>query len=40
MTTIVITETHPDVNYSMPISNLYKDYGNNPNINVKHELDP
>ena len=35
---IVIKETHPDVNYSLPLSNLYKDYGDNPNYELIHFL--
>ena len=38
MTTIEITETHPDPNYNEPLSNLYKDYGVNPNYENIIEL--
>jgi len=31
MITIEITQTHPDPNYALPLSNLFTDYGENPN---------
>jgi len=38
MQTIIITQTHPDPNYSRPISELHRDYGQNPNYTIIHNL--
>jgi len=38
MITIEITQTHPDANYSLPLSNLFTDYGQNPNYEKIHLL--
>ena len=38
MITIEITQTHPDPNYALPLSNLFTDYGENPNYEKIIEL--
>jgi len=38
MQTIIITQTHPDKNYALPLSNLFTDYGQNPNYEKIIEL--